>query len=532
MLAIPRWKFWLITGTCLLGLLFALPNVSTPAMLSFMPSWLQNKISLGLELQGGSHLQFEVDLQAVARDTLHQLVDDVRVRLRKEQIGYTGLAVDKNAATPTLELTLRNPEDASKIKKIFTELDKTLTVIVTDGHVIAKIEEEAFERRKKALIDQSIEVIRRRIDESGTKEPILQRQGTDRIILQLPGVDDPAEVKRRLGKTAKMTFRLVDPTLQPIPADPQNPNRVPPATAGVDYLPEDHSGKIVYLPVRKQVMVSGETLVDAQVTYSTDSGQPAVSLKFNSIGGRKFAEMSRDNLKKQFAIVLDNTVISAPVFQSVIDSGGGQISGHFTLQGASDLALLLRAGALPAPLKCIEEKTVGPSLGADSIRSGQTAVILAFILVAVFMFLSYATFGLFADVALIFNMIFLIGGLSLLQATLTLPGIAGIALTIGMAVDANVLIYERIKEELRAGVKPVTAVDAGYKRAMMTIIDSNLTTLFGAAVLFEFGSGPIRGFAVTLALGILISLFTSLSLSRLIIVTWLKSRTKATTLPI
>jgi len=531
MLAIPRWKFWLITGTCLLGLLFALPNVSTPAMLSFMPSWLQNKISLGLELQGGSHLQFEVDLQAVARDTLNQLIDDVRVRLRKEQIGYTGLAVDKNAATPTLGLTLRNPEDGPKIKKILVELDKTLTVAINDGHVNAKIEEEAFERRKKALIDQSIEVIRRRIDESGTKEPILQRQGTDRIILQLPGVDDPAEVKRRLGKTAKMTFRLVDTTLQSIPADQQNPNRVPPATAGVDYLPEDREGIITYIPVKKQVMVSGETLIDAQVTYD-ENGQPAVSLKFNSIGGRKFAEMSRENLKKQFAIVLDNTVISAPVFQGVIDSGGGQISGHFTLQGASDLALLLRAGALPAPLKCIEEKTVGPSLGADSIRAGQTAVILAFILVAVFMFLSYATFGLFADIALVFNMIFLIGGLSLLQATLTLPGIAGIALTIGMAVDANVLIYERIKEELRAGAKPVTAVDAGYKRAMMTIIDSNLTTLFGAAVLFEFGSGPIRGFAVTLALGILISLFTSLSLSRLIIVTWLKSRTKATTLPI
>lgn len=531
MLAIPRWKFWLITGTCLLGLLFALPNVSTPAMLSLMPSWLQNKISLGLELRGGSHLQLEVDLQAVASESLHQLVDDVRSRLRKEQIGYTGLTVDKKAATPTLNMALRNPEDAPKIKKIFAEIDKTVTVTVTGDQVVARIEKEAFEKRKRALVEQSIEVIRRRIDESGTKEPILQRQGTDRIILQLPGIDDPAEVKRRIGKTAKMTFRLVDPALQPIPADPQNPNRAPPSTASVDYLPEEHSGKIVYIPVKKQVMVSGETLVNAQVTYS-ENGQPAVSLKFNSVGGRKFAEMSRDNLKKQFAIVLDNQVISAPVFQSVISTGDGQISGHFTLQGANDLALLLRAGALPAPLKFIEEKTVGPSLGADSIRAGQTAVIIAFILVATFMFLSYATFGLFAGIALIFNMIFLFAGLSLLQATLTLPGIAGIALTIGMAVDANVLIYERIKEELRSGAKPVTAVDAGYKRAMMTIIDSNLTTLFGAAVLFEFGSGPIRGFAVTLALGILISLFTSLSLSRLIIVTWLKGRHKATTLPI
>ncbi|MES2607482.1 MAG: protein translocase subunit SecD [Pseudomonadota bacterium] len=539
MLAIPRWKFWLIIGTCLLGLLFALPNVSTPAMLSLMPSWLQNKISLGLELRGGSHLQLEVDLKAVASDQLHQLVDDVRARLRKDQIGYTGLVVDKKAATPTLNMTLRNPEDAAKIRKIFFEVDKNVTVTITGDQVLARIEEEAFEKRKKALVEQSIEVIRRRIDESGTKEPILQRQGTDRIILQLPGVDDPAEVKRRIGKTAKMTFRLVDATLQPIPADPSNPSRVPPSTATVDYLPEERSvieqGKekkhITYIPVKKQVMVSGETLVNAQSTFD-QKGQPAVSLKFNSVGGRKFAEMSRDNPQKQFAIVLDNQVISAPVFKEPITTGDGQISGHFTPQGAHDLALLLRAGALPAPLKIIEEKTVGPSLGADSIHAGQTAVIIAFILVATFMFLSYATFGLFAGVALVFNMIFLFAGLSILQATLTLPGIAGIALTIGMAVDANVLIYERIKEELRSGVKPVTAVDAGYKRAMMTIIDSNLTTLFGAAVLFEFGSGPIRGFAVTLALGILISLFTSLSLSRLIIVTWLKSRPKATTLPI
>ncbi|MDP3371467.1 MAG: protein translocase subunit SecD [Candidatus Paracaedibacteraceae bacterium] len=530
MLAIPRWKFWIIIGTCLLGFLFALPNVSSPAMLSLMPSWLQSKINLGLELQGGSHLQLEVDLQAVARESLNQLVDDVRANLRKEQIGYTGLAVDKKAETPVLEMKLRNQEDAKRVKELLAKIDNTLTVTVTNGHVVAKIEQAVFDQRKKKLIEQSIEVIRRRIDESGTKEPILQRQGDDRIILQLPGVEDPGEVKRRIGKTAKMTFRLVDPTLSPVAADPANPGKVPASAPGVDYLPEDRNGQIVYIPVKKQVMVSGETLVNAQVTYD-QNGQPAVSLKFNSIGGAKFANMSRDNLKKQFAIVLDNQVISAPVFQSVINDGGGQISGHFELKTANDLALLLRAGALPAPLKIIEEKTVGPSLGADSIRAGQTAVVLAFVLVSLFMFLSYSTFGLFANIALTCNLVFLFAGLSLLQATLTLPGIAGIALTIGMAVDANVLIYERIKEELRSGVKPVTAVDAGYKRAMMTIIDSNLTTLFGAAVLFEFGSGPIRGFAVTLALGILISLFTSLSLSRLIIVTWLRNR-KATTLPI
>jgi preprotein translocase subunit SecD len=289
-------------------------------------------------------------------------------------------------------------------------------------------------------------------------------------------------------------------------------------------------GQVVYIAVKKQVMVSGETLIDAQATFG-EYGQTAVSLKFNSLGAKKFADMSRDYLKKQFAIVLDDKVISAPVFQSVIPDGSGQITGSFTVKEANELATILRAGALPAPLKVIEERTVGPSLGADSIKDGQKATILAFIMVSVFMIASYATFGLFADIALIFNLILLFAGLSVLQATLTLPGIAGIALTIGMAVDANVLIYERIKEEIRAGMKPINAIDSGYKRAMTTILDSNFTTLLGAAILFEFGTGPIRGFAVTLALGILISLFTALSLTRLIIMFWL-GRRKVATLPI
>ncbi len=538
MLAIPRWKFWIITITCALGIIFALPNIISPYLLSSMPSWLKSKINLGLELQGGSHLQLEVDLKSVATESLNQLVDDVRSKLRSKNIKYQGgIVVDKTAVIPALEIKLINPDDAVSVKKLLNEIDKNLKITIDGTLVAARIEEEAFEKSKKDLIERSIEIIRRRVDETGTKEPTIQRQGTDRIILQLPGVDNPAELKERIGKTAKMTFRLVDSVRQPVLADPNNPTRVPPSAVGVDYLPEKTTHRknknskedvneiesITYWPVKKQVMVSGETLVDAQVNYSQE-GSPVVSLKFNKIGARKFSDMSRDNIGKLFAIVLDNQVISAPVFRSVITGDGGQISGNFTVESARELSLLLRAGALPAPLKIIEEKTVGPTLGADSIRDGQKAVIIAFILVAVFMFLSYSTFGLFADVALVFNMIFLIAGLSLLQATLTLPGIAGIALTIGMAVDANVLIYERIKEELRSGVKPISAIEVGYKRAMMTIIDSNLTTLFGAAVLFEFGSGPIRGFAVTLALGIIISLFTSLSLSKLFIVAGLKEK--------
>lgn len=527
MLTIPRWKVWTIITTCVLGILFAMPNTLPPAWLDAMPSALRHTINLGLELRGGSHLQLEVDLKTVSKEYLSNLLDEVRAGLRKAQVGYTGLMVDQKSDTPLLSFTLRSSGDFSKAKEILKKIDAQLDITSEGDAVRAVISAEAIKQRNRAMIDQSIEVVRRRIDESGTKEPNIQRQGEDRILVQLPGVDDPAEVKRLIGRTAKMTFRLVDHNAPVL--EGENARGVAPADA--EYLPETrHNGTIVQIAVKKQAMVSGESLVDAQAT-TNQYGQPAVSLRFNAIGARKFAEMSTNNIKKQFAIVLDGRVISAPVFQEPIHDGNGQISGSFTFKEASDLALLLRAGALPAPLKVIEERTVGPSLGADSIAHGRVATVLAFVLVSMFMILSYSLFGLFADIALLFNLTFLFAGLSLLQATLTLPGIAAIALTIGMAVDANVLIYERIKEELRAGVKPIAAIDAGYRRAMTTIIDSNLTTLIGSAVLFEFGTGPIRGFAVNLALGILISLFTALSLSRLIIITWLGNR-KKTELPI
>jgi preprotein translocase subunit SecD len=529
MLAIPRWKFWTIITVCFLGMLFASPNLLTQKTIERLPGWMRNTVNLGLELRGGSHLQLEVDLNAVAKEYLTNLLDETRASLRKQQVGYTGLLVDTKTKNPTLNFTLRNPEDSTKAIKVLKTIDPQLDVTVQESTVHVTLGEKALEQRNKAIIEQSIEVVRRRVDESGTKEPIIQRQGDDRIIVQLPGVDDPAEVKSLIGRTAKMSFRLVDNNAPLVPVIMGSSRPLPPL--GSDYLTESRgNGEEAYIAVKKQVMVSGETLVDAQATFN-QNGQPAVSLKFNSIGARKFAEMSAQNLKKQFAIVLDDKVISAPVFQDIIHDGNGQISGHFTVKEANELSLLLRAGALPAPLKVIEERTVGPSLGADSIQDGQRATVLAFIMVSVFMFLSYSVFGIFADIALVFNLILLFAGLSILQATLTLPGIAGIALTIGMAVDANVLIYERIKEELRSGARPALAIDAGYRRAMTTIIDSNLTTLFGAAILFEFGTGPIRGFAVTLALGILISLFTALSLTRLIIVSWLRTK-KITELPI
>lgn len=530
MLALSRWRFWGILTACLMGILFSVPNVLSDQHRALMPSWLQKTINLGLELRGGSHLQLEVDLKAVSKEYLNTLVDDVRSHLRKENIGYLGLSVDSRGQVPALNFHLRSLKDFERTRTLILSLDSSLSVSLEKETVKVFLAEEIMQKRNLSLIEQSIEVIRRRIDEMGTKEPIIQRQGDSRIIVQTPGVENPQEMKALIGKTAKMTFHLVAPNIQPVVLPEGQPLKEKPPS-GVEYLPEERQkGVIVYLPVYKNVALSGEHLSDAQVTMD-QNGLPAVSLKFNSIGSKKFADMSAKNIKKQFAVVLDKKVITAPVFQSIIPDGNGQISGHFTIKDATELALLLRAGALPAPLKILEERTVGPSLGADSIRDGQFATIIAFIFVSVFMLLTYRLFGLFADIALLFNLIFLFAGLSLLQATLTLPGIAGIALTIGMAVDANVLIYERIKEELRLGAKPVIAIDAGYKRAVTTILDSNLTTLLGAAVLFEFGTGPIRGFAVTLALGILISLFTALSLTRLIIASWLKKR-RVTTLPI
>lgn len=529
---ITRSRIYTIVAVCLVGVLFALPNVLSPTQLERFPDMFKKTINLGLELRGGSHLQFEVDLKAVAAEQLTALLDDVRTNLRKEQIGYTGLTVSQDKATSqaTLSFMLRDPNQAEQAQKLVRKIDPTLQVKIDNSRVLISISEEASVRRNKSIIEQSIEVIRRRIDESGTKEPIIQMQGNNRIIVQLPGVDNPGEVKKLVGQTAKMSFRLVEHSAGPVAVSASGTpiGHVPP---GCDLLPEvREDGRVHYIAVKRPIMVSGESLIDAQATINHE-GQPVVSLKFNSAGARKFAQMSGDNIQKQFAIVLDDKVISAPVFREVIPDGNGQISGHFTIKDANDLALLLRAGALPAPLNVLEERTVGPSLGADSIQDGKTATVLAFILVSVFMILNYSVFGIFANIALVFNIIFLFAGLSLLQATLTLPGIAGIALTIGMAVDANVLIYERIKEEIRNGMKVGSAIEAGYQRAMTTILDSNLTTLIGTAVLFEFGTGPIRGFAVTLALGIVISLFTALSLTRLIIAIWLRKR-KLTTLPI
>jgi preprotein translocase subunit SecD len=533
MIPFARWKIWTIAAVCFCGVLFAIPNLLSPNHLALMPEWLKSTINLGLELRGGSHLQLEVDMKSVLKDQSENLLDEVRTALRASKthkIQYMGLSLTPDRTGVTF--VLKDPAQQESIQKLLKHLaDESTLTTEADGRVTLTLTENAINEKAKQALEQSIEVIRHRIDESGTKEPTIQRQGKDRILVQLPGVDDPKAVQRLIGRTAKLEFRMVDDQAGSISIGENGRPKVDNLSSGSEIIPFVHKDKTEgYVVVKKQVSIAGDHLSNASLGYN--EGQVGVSIAFDSIGTKKFYELTSKNLGKQFAIILDNKAISVATFAAIISDGKSIITGGFDSKSASELALLLRAGALPAPLHVMEERTIGPSLGEDSIHDGKRATIFAFIFVAVFMILSYARFGFFADIALAFNLILLFAALSLLQATLTLPGIAGIALTIGMAVDANVLIYERIKEELRNGLRPIAAVELGYSRAFTTIIDSNLTTLIGAAVLFEFGSGPIRGFAVTLALGIIISLFTALSLTRYIIHIWMKRQVNLNTLPI
>jgi preprotein translocase subunit SecD len=448
----------------------------------------------------------------------------VRTELRQAQIRFGDLRIDGNSVV----FGVREPGDFDKARSAVRKLagsvassggmfsvgGSDISVDTTPTNEIrVTMTEAAIKQLRDHAIAQSIEVVRRRIDETGTREPTIQQEGEDRILVQLPGVGDPARIKALLGKTAKLTFHLVDITATPAPG-----MRPPP---GDQILPGDQNPNQLYA-IQRRIMVSGENLTDAQATFQ--EGQPVVSFRFDSLGARRFADVTKSNVGRPFAIVLDDKVISAPVIREPILGGSGIISGGFTVQTAQDLALLLRAGALPAPLKIIEERTVGPGLGADSIEAGKIASVLGMVLVVAFMIVCYGRFGVMADVALALNLILIAGCLSLLQATLTLPGIAGIVLTIGMAVDANVLIFERIREEVRAGRTPISAIDSGYSRAMTTIIDSNLTTLIAGVLLYMFGSGTVKGFAVTLTIGLATSMFTAIMVTRLMVVWWLRKK--------
>jgi len=520
MLVFQPWKSWTTIIVCVLGVLLALPNLASRATLDKLPSWLpKNQISLGLDLQGGVHLLLEVDLASVTTEQLNNSLDALRTQLIKEKIGYTSLTVDKQQ----ILVTLRDPADAAKLQPLVHTVDADLTVTTQpNGVVTIGFSPQAQTARQTDAVERSINVVRKRIDELGTREPTIAREGADRILVQVPGYDDPEKLKELIGKTAKLTFQMVDPTGD---VEEAEKGHVPP---GDELVPAEQSGpkqlnQAVYL-LRKRVIVDGGDLLTANFTFRDN--EPVIVFKFNASGARRFGDATTQNVGKLFAIVLDGHVLSAPVIREPFLGGTGEISGSFTSESAQNLALLLRAGALPAPLTILEQSAVGPDLGADSIRAGTTACVVAVGLVAVFMVLFYGLFGIYADIALFFNLALLIAALSLLGATLTLPGIAGIALTLGMAVDANVLVNERIREEVRMGRTMISAIDAGFTRAYATILDANFTHLIAGGCLFMLGSGPVKGFAVTLCLGILTSLFTTIMVSRLFVVWWLRRRPK------
>ena len=513
-----RWQIAVILSICALGFLFTVPNLFSAAQIADWP--LQRQIHLGLDLKGGTYLLEEVDLQSVERERLESNLDAVRTKLRTLDVGYTNLEVRDDAIRVQLRDAGRVDDIGKQLRDALSEDPSVSDYAVTtapDGAIALKLTEASVRQRASQIIAQAIEIVRRRIDETGVVEPQIARQGADRILIQLPGIQDPQRVKDLIGKTAKMTFRLLSP--EPVPANGR-------ALPGTDLLPDEHEvgldGKPRTYMVRKRIEVDGGDLTDARPALNSQTGEWVVNFVFNSQGGRRFAQVTEQNVGKPFAIVLDNKVISAPVIREPITGGRGQISGRFTAASANDLAILLRAGALPAPLKVIEERTVGPDLGADSIRAGIYACITGMLLVMAFMVVSYGLFGVFAAFALVINLALILGALSLLQATLTLPGIVGILLTIGMSVDANVLINERVREETRKGRPPVSAMQTGFSRAFGTILDANLTTLIKMLILFILGSGPIKGFAVTISIGIMTSMYTAIVFVRMLMATWLR----------
>jgi len=517
MIHFAPWKIAVTLIACLLGLIYAAPNLLTEQQASRIPHWLPHKqLVLGLDLQGGSHLLLEVDTAAVLKERVNSLLDGVRTSLRKDRtVQYTGLALEGD----TVVVRITDPAKLESVRKQIRE-DEPDTEISGDGQLLRiGFRAAEIEAKRRSAIEQSIEIVRRRIDEMGTREPIIQRQGESRILVQVPGLSDPQRLKEILGKTAKLTFRFVD---EETSVEDAKQGRIPPSSELLKYE-ERGSTAGAEIVVRRRIMVSGENLTDARASFDEHS-RPAVSFKFDSVGGRRFGDATKDNVGKLFAIVLDNRVISAPRIQSAILGGSGIITGSFTTQQAQDLALLLRAGALPAPLKIIEERSVGPELGADSIQAGVYSCIVGFLLVVIYMVAAYGLFGLFANIALILNLVLIFAIMSVMEATLTLPGIAGILLTLGMAVDANVLVNERIREETKNGRSPLVAIDVGYTRAWATILDSNLTTIIKMVLLYAFGSGAVKGFAVTITIGILTSMFTAILVVRMIMVAWIKQR--------
>jgi preprotein translocase subunit SecD len=503
------WRPIIVLVVLVVAVIYVLPTIN-PAL------WPHKKINLGLDLQGGMHLALEVDADKAVESTVERIRLEMRTRMKKDRIRHNGIELVDGT---NITINLRDNENIEQFDKLLQEQFQDLrevsrTQTGESTTVVLDLPEREADAVKKLAVDQALETIRNRIDQFGVSEPDIRRQGDRRILIQLPGIKDSERAKDLIGKTALLEFKLLDETGDVQAAE----NGTIPAGSELLYeeqvnLETNRKTKTPYL-VQKATLLTGAYLTDARVQIDSQYNEPYVGIKFDKKGARIFEKVTEENVNKRLAIVLDNKVYSAPVIQEKIPGGEARITGRFSTEEARDLAIILRAGALPAPVNILEERTVGPSLGQDSIQKGLSSMLIGGILVVIFMVIYYKGSGLLADFALIINIILMCAGLAAFQATLTLPGIAGFILTIGMAVDANVLIFERIREELRLGKTPRASVDAGYDRATLTILDANVTTLIAALVLFQFGTGAVKGFAVTLSLGVLASLFTSLIMTR------------------
>ncbi len=505
------WRPIVVIIVLLTALVYVLPTVQMAIKKSDEPTlWPKKKINLGLDLQGGMHLVLEVDTDKAVENAVNRSYEELRGYVRKNNIRIKGL---RQSSATTILVTLRAQADVTEARGLIADefRDYNVTDATLNGDRTIKLvyKDEEIDRVKKLAAEKALMKIRNRVDEYGAREPDIRPQGEKRIIVQLPGVIDAERARKEIGRTGNLEFKLVDETGDVREAIKGN---VPPGSRLYYYRKDDPelAGRPILL--KKESLLTGEYLSEARVNFDPQSGRPEVGIKFNAKGSRIFAKITEENINKRLAIVLDNEVYSAPVIQSKI-VGSGRITGNYTDDSAKSLALILRE-AFPTPVKILYEKTVGPSLGEDSIRKGLISMLIGGALVILFMLVYYKGSGIIANTALLVNIVLIAGGLAAFSATLTLPGIAGIILTIGMAVDANVLIFERIKEELRLGKTSLAAVDSGYDRASLTILDANVTTLIAALVLFQFGSGPVKGFAVTLSMGVVSSLFTALVLSR------------------
>ena len=507
----PIWKSFIVILLVSLGVIFSIPSIIYD---NETDNWfLKNKINLGLDLQGGSYLLLEVQLDVLYSEELENFSDSIRLIARENQTKINQIKLDNEK----IIIIFENKNNISEIRDSFFQLYRGVSLKTNDNQLIIELDEIYKKDIQDSAIKQSLEIVRKRIDESGTKEPLIQRSGKKRILLQLPGVKDPERIKELLGKTAKLTFHLVDDNN----SEALIANIEP---FGKMIVSDIYNDNTKYL-LDKRALVGGENLVDAKGSFDQTEGH-AVSFRFDTEGAQKFGKITSNNVGKRLAVVLDGVVITAPRINSAITGGSGIITGNFNAQEASDLAVLLRAGALPAPLEIVEERSVGAGLGADSIAAGKIAAFIGMLLVCIFMILIYGTFGALANISLIANLFIIISLLGTIGATLTLPGIAGIVLTIGMAVDANVLIFERIKEESLKNTKVFIIVKNGFERAMSTILDANITTLIAAVLLFAFGSGPIRGFSITLSLGVIASMFTALMLTNFLVYMYLSVKPK------